>query len=1031
MPGRPPLPRLAIFVGVSACALWLSARACAQGRSLNIGELVRESQSVPASSVDDRLRISADFSQEWRDEGAEYYLLRGNCRVEQGPASVQSGQMVVRRVRASDGEGTPERLSLYLEDDVRFDKAGRTETPQQLFLELSASAAPVFHIAHRLQNSSATYDEFFVRAERRRRDREHPRDVVQTQYTPPLPEPNGAPELRLVQLPPNDAPLRHLRILRRSAETYTFRSERSDATTPPELIMYLTGGIRVLIDGLEAQDQRLGSVGTVDLSADNVIVWREASESDSGDNQLDLFQTQDAPLQVYLEGNIVIRQGNQVINAERAFYDARAQQALIVNAEMRAFLPQLQSDIRLRAESIRMLSPNFFHAQNAWTSTSQYGKPGYRLQAGDIYLENRVMDPWVSGEPTVVDPQTGEAVPQDTYWMKSINNTFLLGDVPLLYTPYVSGPAEDPKWPVRRMTLSQDRIYGTAIRTAWDVPQLFGLQVPDGINWDLMADYYSKRGPFAGTVLDYRGFGLFGRDPVSHGQINVDALSDGGLDNLGRDRRTLVPKQNFRGQFLWRHQQPLPNDMLFQGEIAYLSDRNYLEQFYEKTFDQEKDYETVGYLKQDLSNWGWSALVKPELNAFAATSKWLPKGDLYSLSEPLPNSIFTWSSHSSVGYANIQQGKRPSDPHDLYTVLPWFPNTQGLVAMSRQQIDAPFSLGPLNVVPFAMGEAAFWGEDMTGNSLERLVGQLGARAHLSSSRLYPNVESDLFNLTGLMHKIDWNAEYSYTDATQSFSALPQYNEFEDNAQDRFRRRLVVNTYGGMLPLLPGYAISPVDPRYYIVRTGAASSVTAPYHELVNTLQVLRFNMRHRLQTKVGPPTNMRIADWMTFEAGASFFPRAQRDNFGQDFGLIYGNYEWAISPRTKFLAGGIFDLFQYGQKVWNVGVLTQRSLRGSLYVGLRNIQAGPLKSQILTASYSYVMSPKWISTLNTAYDVAQHQNRGQSMTITRVGEFAFVHFGAGFDWSKGNANFTISVEPKFGNQTSSRSPTKLGSLLKN
>jgi hypothetical protein len=74
------------------------------------------------------------------------------------------------------------------------------------------------------------------------------------------------------------------------------------------------------------------------------------------------------------------------------------------------------------------------------------------------------------------------------------------------------------------------------------------------------------------------------------------------------------------------------------------------------------------------------------------------------------------------------------------------------------------------------------------------------------------------------------------------------------------------------------------------------------------------------------------------------------------------------------------------------------------------------------------MSPKWISTMGTAFDIGEGHNRGQSLTITRVGEYALLHFGASLDPSKGNASFGLSLEPKWGPFDSSSN--QLSTLLK-
>ncbi|MFN0199270.1 MAG: organic solvent tolerance protein OstA, partial [Planctomycetaceae bacterium] len=242
----------------------------------------------------------------------------------------------------------------------------------------------------------------------------------------------------------------------------------------------------------------------------------------------------------------------------------------------------------------------------------------------------------------------------------------------------------------------------------------------------------------------------------------------------------------------------------------------------------------------------------------------------------------------------------------------------------------------------------------------------------------------------------------------------------DNAQERFRSRFITSTFGGVLPPM-------FDPRFYAVRDGAAHTVTSPIYELVDDQQVLRMGWRHRLQTKTGPAERPRMKDWMTLDLEASYFPREDRDNFGEPFGLITSRYAWNVGDRTTILASSLHDLFLDGQDIWNVGVLSQRSTRGSVYVGVRQIAGGPVNSQILTANYSYRMSEKWVSTLGTAYDLGESMNRGQSMTLTRIGADFLIHVGANYDQSKDNFGVGISIEPRFGPFQSSSN--QLSSLL--
>ena len=75
------------------------------------------------------------------------------------------------------------------------------------------------------------------------------------------------------------------------------------------------------------------------------------------------------------------------------------------------------------------------------------------------------------------------------------------------------------------------------------------------------------------------------------------------------------------------------------------------------------------------------------------------------------------------------------------------------------------------------------------------------------------------------------------------------------------------------------------------------------------------------------------------------------------------------------------------------------------------------------------MSPKWISSATTAYDIGEGMSRGQGLTITRVGEWLLFHLGANYDVSKNNVGLGFFVEPRLGG-TNGVSSTQLGSLLK-
>ena len=214
----------------------------------------------------------------------------------------------------------------------------------------------------------------------------------------------------------------------------------------------------------------------------------------------------------------------------------------------------------------------------------------------------------------------------------------------------------------------------------------------------------------------------------------------------------------------------------------------------------------------------------------------------------------------------------------------------------------------------------------------------GTRASFEMWKIFPDVHSEFFNLNGLAHKMVFDADYSFSDL--------QPGPRERPAVQRIRRQRA----GTVPPAAAGQHLgrhAPAAVRPAILRRpfGAAASVTAPYNELVDNMNVLRLGWRHRLQTKVGPVNAPRIKNWMTLDLETSFFPDYNRDNFGEPFGLYAGRYNWYVGDRTTLTAGTLFDTFTNPERLWNSGSSSQRSTRGSVYVGIRDIQGGSLLHQ--------------------------------------------------------------------------------------
>jgi len=366
----------------------------------------------------------------------------------------------------------------------------------------------------------------------------------------------------------------------------------------------------------------------------------------------------------------------------------------------------------------------------------------------------------------------------------------------------------------------------------------------------------------------------------------------------------------------------------------------------------------------------------------------------------------------------------PTDPSEQakFAWLPWEANVKGGRYFTTQELDFPVTLGAVTVVPYALGQLAHWDETLQGpqtfrvpgGALNRAYGQFGVRAALPFWSVDPTIQSNLFNVNGIAHKVLLDADAYWAGANQDFTNLPLYDPIDDDNIEAFNRRFHLNTFNA------AFVPPQWDPRYYALRYGLGSSVTSPSPEIVGDLAAIRLGLKQRWQTKRGLPGNQHIIDWITLNLSTALFPNPNRDDFGQLVGLTQYDFSWHIGDRVTLLSDGIFDFFNQGQKIATVGAFVNRPPRGSLYLGFRSINGPnvpstltPVNSEVLIASYSYRMSEKWISSAGATVDVSHNGNIGEQLMVTRVGESFLMSLGATVDASKKNYGLSFMIEPRF------------------
>ena len=803
---------------------------------------------------------------------------------------------------------------------------------------------------------------------------------------------------------------RRVRIFPRSSVPWNVRIPPAENG---ERVVIIDSGVNIVIDNVAGFD-------TVDISTDRVVIWTrggalpgmagdeggaaaaEGSPSATGEDR-------NPPFEFYMEGNIVFRQQDRVIYAERMYYNVERQEGVVLDGELLTPIPDYQGLVRLKADVLRQIDPNHIEGYNGAVTTSRMGVPRYWLQAGDFQYESLPsvtdnMSPGGLGGASIVGPGRKR--------ITSRNNRVYLSEVPVFYWPFLAADLDQPSFYLESIRINNDSVFGTQVLTDWNLYQLLGWRgAPAGTRWTGSVDYLSKRGLGLGSHFEYDRPSFLWFPGRTIGFVDAWGINDSGLDNLGLGRRELQPETDLRGRVLARHRQSLHDGWQFTGELGLISDRNFLEQYFEQEWDQEKDESTGVELKKTRDNHSFSITADVRPNDFFTQTEWLPRLDHFWIGQPILGDYLTWTEHSSLGYAQLRTADAPEDPTEaaLFQPLAWEQDVNGVRATTRHRLDLPLQLGGAKIVPYVLGEAAYWGEDLTGNETTRLLGQVGIRGSIPFYRIDPTVQSTLFNVNGIAHKVVLESDLFYANSDVPMGTLPLYDAVDDDAIEFFRRRFYFTTFdgapGGNIPL-------PFDERYYALRGGMQRWVTAPNPEIADDLMVWRPAIRQRWQTKRGLPGQQRVVDWITFDTEAFIYPDAERDNFGSNVGLLSYDLRWHVGDRFTVLSDAQADFFDSGMKTISLGGMISRPGVARYVAGVRSIE-GPISSQIVYGSASYRLSQKWIANYGSTYDFGETGNIGQRGEIVRVGESFLVGLGFNYDSSRDNFGVQFNIEPRF------------------
>ena len=673
---------------------------------------------------------------------------------------------------------------------------------------------------------------------------------------------------------------------------------------------------------------------------------RDDESTGSGGSGRQLMESAFGDLEVeaaYLEGDVLLSQNANQIRATRIYYDLVKDRALILDAVVRAVLVDRDVPLYLRADEIRQLSQNDLVAERAMLTTSEFHTPHYHIGAEQVEVIDR--SPRSAGG--------GRAEIRSGYF-RIEDATLNIQNVPIGYWPVLTGNVQTSETALRSIRTGYSGDFGVELETRWYLFNLLGLATPDGFDATLNLDYYSDRGPAVGFDATYEREKYFG---LTRGYL----MHDSGEDSLGRDREE-TSFDDARGRYLLRHREYLEDDWQLSLELSYISDEGFLEEYFEPEFDNDKEQETLLYLKKQRDNWAFTTLLQTRILDFYTQTERFPDFGFFQVGEPLGRWA-SWFNELRVGFERY----RPADQTFRELLRDGDQQESGTVARAyaREEAGAPLDMGPWRFVPFVSGSAGAWDDSPEDGGIVRGLGTAGVRGTMYLTRVDPEARSKLFDLDGMRHVVK--------PEIVAWASASNYDSDD---------------------------LYPFD-----------STV-----EAADDFDGATFAVRQRWQTKRGAGPTRRVVDVFTLDLEAGAFndsPGTYVTNGYTSFTRpelsVSRNYAsaasiWRMNDRSALLGELNFDVNDGEVDIFNVSYAVERPPRTSYIIGYRFI--GETESNLLALDVNYQMTEKHTLAVREAFDLDRGQT--QDFTIALIRKFPRWYSALSFSLDESEDDFGVS-----------------------
>ncbi|MEW6025714.1 MAG: hypothetical protein AB1599_00255 [Planctomycetota bacterium] len=510
------------------------------------------------------------------------------------------------------------------------------------------------------------------------------------------------------------------------------------------------------------------------LKADTLIARNKARTGNPAHDKDIIFD------EVYAEGNVKVISENDLLSADRFYYNFYNDTGILINLEIRTSAKGRDGQelsLVVRANIAYQTDKNTIIARNASVTSCPHGQPHYYFWAHQI---------------SFVRDESGKHV--TTYHLVP----HIIG-IPVFYIPYYS------------KTLGEDSIirgvrFSTSNRLGKSTDVKLGMNLAKYVRdekgeiakdrdgyyktklWgDLTLDehIYEKRGLASEAQLEYdwgkyEGFvkGYYINDKGPDPDLRYSTLiyqTPQAMDSVVNEERGRI--HSFHRQNLTPGQAQTGNNnpnLRLDVEMYNLSDRYFLPEFFNDEYKEHKPPESYFYLRYLRYNKALTLLGQPTMTNYQNKTEYQPALKTYMMNEP----VWFTGSTPLVYYSGTMEF---STPRRALDELPEQPGYQANRVDSFNELSAPIDLGVTRFTPFVAGRWTGYNKTLQDTDYAtRFIASEGGRFYTQLSRQFDLKEKPL-GISKPIHTVSFDVRY----ANHSSVNVPSSDLYYFDNTDRY------------------------------------------------------------------------------------------------------------------------------------------------------------------------------------------------------------------------------------------------------